>query len=102
MNAHSRLKQQQDLLRIEIRKRESNILLLGEQLEGNLGRVVLNSVLPFSKSQRSSISNVLDTTNSILGKILPGISESKYEGLLKSAQMILASIAWKYVKRLFK
>ncbi len=102
MKPHSKLKQQQELLRIEIVKREGNIRQLGEQLEENFGSVVFNSILPVTGSQRNVISNVIDTANSFLGKILPGHLDGKYDGLLKSAQMIVTSIAWRYIKKLIK
>jgi hypothetical protein len=101
--AHDKLSQRQTILREEIARRENHLQKLSEQLEQNFGRVVINSVLPVSGGQRHTISKTIDSTNNILSGILGSSSTSgKYDGLFKSAQMIAAGIAWRYIKKMFK
>ena len=102
MTSKDKLKQQQEILRGEIRRREAAMQQLSDQLEENFGRVILNSVLPVNQGQRHSINQTLDTTNSFLSSILGGSQiPGKYDGFLKSARMIAAGIAWKYIRKLF-
>jgi hypothetical protein len=101
--AHDKLKQRQTILRAEIARRENHMQTLSDQLEQNFGRIVINSILPVSGGQRHTISKTIDTTSNILGNLLgSSLAGGKYDGLFKSAQMIAAGLAWRYIKKLFK
>lgn len=101
MKAKEQLKLRQELLRAEIRLREAGMQNLTDQLEENFGRVLLNSVLPVNRRQLHSINHSFDSVSNFLNSFLGGNkSASKYEGLFKSAQVLAAGVAWRYLRKL--
>ena len=101
MTANERLKQQQELLRAEIKRREAAMQMLTDQLEENFGRVIMNSVLPVNKKRLHSINHTFDTMNGFLNSFLGGTkTPGKYEGLFNSFRTIAAGLAWKYIRKM--
>lgn len=92
-------------LKAEIADREKNLNERLNYLEEHFGRMTLNSVLPFDDQQRENINGSLDKFNNFLFKLMPGTvdeeKQDKYKGMLQSAQMLVAGLAFKYLKKFF-
>jgi len=76
-----------------------------EYLETNFGSMLLNSILPFNAEERSKAYGLFDKVNDFIFKMIPGNEENKkserFDGVLKSVQMIVAGIVFKYLKKIF-
>ncbi len=92
-------------LKAEIADREKNLNERLNYLEDHFGRMAMNSVLPFDDQQRERINGSLDKFNDFLFRIIPGTvdaeKQDKYKGVLQSAQMLVAGLAFKYLKKFF-
>ncbi|CAN5374289.1 hypothetical protein BH11BAC2_BH11BAC2_11820 [soil metagenome] len=105
MSNLTRLQTEQKRLKTELKSSEERLNQKFEYLENNFGSMILNSALPFSKTQRESVSGSLGKVNSFIMGILPGkdqeVKEERYSSVMKSLQMVVAGIVYRYLKKLF-
>ena len=99
------LRSAQHKLKAELKVHEERLNDKMEFLESNFGSMMLNSVLPFNEEERAKAYGIMDKVNDFIFKIIPGknddIKNERYSGILKSIQMIVGGIVFKYLKKFF-
>lgn len=90
----------------EVAQREDRIARHLHELEKNFLSMAVYSLIPLEKDQKDKLSSVFSQINNAIGAVIPiKLSEekkSKYEGLIKTAQMAAAGIAIRYFKKLVR
>lgn len=90
----------------EIVERENRIAGHMHDLEKNFMSMAVYSFIPLQKEQKDKLASVFSQINHAIGSILPiKISDekkSRYEGVLKMAQMAAAGLALRYFKNIVK
>ncbi len=95
----------QERLRASIHASEHRINEQITYLEDHFGTMVLNSVLPFKPEERENVSSLLNTVNGFFSGFRKNKSDDESEtsssGFMKSVQMLVAGIVYRYLKKMF-
>jgi len=106
MKAIERLQAEKALVKTELKKKEAALNGEFHYLTENLGKMAINSVLPFTGGQMEKLSSAFNAMNGFLMNLLPASvgdeKRQKYQSILKSVEMAAAGVAWKYVTRFIK
>jgi hypothetical protein len=104
MSALHQLRSRKALAQERVRASEVKLRERFVHLEQNFGKMAMNSLLPMPLSQVEKFSGFFDGLNSTILKLMPSsISEEKRQKVssnLKSAELLLAGFAYRYVKKL--
>ena len=94
---------EQARLKTEIQMREKDLTEKLKFLENNLGKMAINSFLPFNSSQFDKASGIFTSINSAILKWIPGeANKQKYSSVLKTVEMAAAGLVYKYISRIIK
>jgi hypothetical protein len=103
MNALNELRQRKVKAKRRVEEREQKLKTRFNHLELNFGKMALNSMLPMPASQFEKFSGFFDGMNKVLLNWLPSsVSDEKRERMssnIKSAELLLAGVAYRYVKK---
>ncbi|MBL7924167.1 MAG: hypothetical protein JNL88_08215 [Bacteroidia bacterium] len=106
MNALEKIKVEQARLQVEIKDQERRLNEKFRYLENNVGKIAINSFLPFNTAQMEKASNLFTGMNSFILKALPSsVSDEKrekYQNMLKTVEMAATGLAYKYISRFLK
>lgn len=106
MKPLEQIRNKRDALKKDITLREERIAGEFKYLESNFGKMALDSVLPFSTNQIEKASGIFNTINDTVLKVLPSsVSDEKrqkYASVMKSAEMLVAGITYKYLTRFLR
>lgn len=103
-NNQNRLQQlhlEQERLRQQIKASEIRLNDKMNYLEDHFGTMVINSVLPFKPQERETISGMLDSVNGFFSGFKKDKTSDSSSGFMKSVQMIVAGIIFRYLKKMF-
>lgn len=103
MKPLEQIRSKRDALKKEVTIREERLAGEFKYLEANLGKMALDSVLPFNTSQIERASGIFNTINDTVLKVLPSSvsdeKKQKYASVMKSAEMLVAGLTYKYLTR---
>lgn len=93
-------------LKKDIKIREERLSGEIKYLGENFGKIALESVLPFSTGHIEKASGIFNAINDTVLKVLPSSvsdeKKQKYASVMKSAEMLVAGITYKYITRFLK
>ncbi len=106
MKPLDRIRNKKQILSKDIKVREERLSGEIKYLEANFGKMALESVLPFSTGQIEKASGIFNTINDTVLKVLPSSvsdeKKQKYASVMKSAEMLVAGLTYKYITRFLR
>jgi hypothetical protein len=87
-------------LRLEslCKEKETELQQHLEYVQEHFGSLLLRSLLPFSKEQKDKVGGIFDKVHAFIDRFSPG-EDSKLKPVLKIVQMIVAGLAYKFIKK---
>jgi hypothetical protein len=98
------LRKERMKLQIQCKEKEEELTEHLQYVQDNIGTLVLTSLLPFGRSKNDAIGGILSKVTGFFGRIT-GLQEKipeKAQPFVKIAEMLLAGLAYRYVRKLFR
>ena len=106
MKPLEQIRKKKETLQKDIKLREERLAGEMKYLETNFGKMALDAVLPFSTGQIEKASGIFNTINDTVLKVLPNSvsdeKKQKYASVMKSAEMLVAGLTYKYLTRFLR
>ena len=106
MNPLEKIRRKKEVLKKDIKLREERLAGEINYLESNFGKMAIDSILPFNTGQIEKASGIFNTINETVLKVLPSSvsdeKKQKYASVMKSAEMLVAGLTYKYLTRFLR
>ena len=98
------LRKERMKLQIQCKEKEEALTEQLQYVQDNIGTLVLTSLLPIGRSKKDAIGGILSKISGFFSRItgLEGKVPEKAQPFVKVAEMLLAGLAYRYVRKLFK